>query len=72
MGVSLPLLPTNPLASLIVEHEGAPLSEAGLYRARAAELRQEGEVTSWPDVRERVRALAEEYDLLAESLELLA
>jgi hypothetical protein len=58
---------------MIVEHgETPPLSEAELYRARAAELRQEGESTSWPDVRERVLALAEEYDLLAESVKQLA
>jgi len=68
----LPLRPTNPLASMIVEHEETPpLSEADLYRARAAELRQEGELTGWPDVRERVLALAKEYDLLAGSLEQL-
>ena len=70
MGVFLPLRPTNPLASLIVEHEETPpLSEAELYRTRAAELRQEGEQTSWPDVRDRVLVLAEQYDLLADSLE---
>jgi hypothetical protein len=41
------------------------------YRARAAELRREGDQTSWLDVRERVLALAKEYDLLAGSLEQL-
>ena len=72
MGVSSSLTPNNPLASMIVEHQEARLpSEAGLYRNRAAELRQEGELTSWPDVRDRVLALAKEYELLAESLERL-
>jgi hypothetical protein len=57
---------------MIVEHEEAPLlSESELYRLRAEELRQEGEQTSWRDVRERVLALAKEYDLLAESLKQL-
>jgi hypothetical protein len=56
MGIFLPLRPPNPLASMIVEHEETPpISEAELYRARAAELRQEGGLTAWPDVRERVR-----------------
>ena len=36
---------------------------------RAQELRQESVQTSWPDVRKRVLALAEQYDLLADSLE---
>src|SRR5215472_12221517 len=54
MEVSLPFVPPNPLASIIAEHEDAPpLSESELYRVRAAELRQEGEQTSWPEVRER-------------------
>jgi hypothetical protein len=70
--ISLPLPPPNPLASMIVEHQEArPLSESELYRVRAAELRQEGEQTSWQDVRERVLALAKEYDLLAESVKQL-
>src|SRR5215510_11813471 len=60
----------DPLASMIVEHEdGSSLSEAGIYRARAAELRQEAKQTHWPDVRDRVSALAEEYDLLAKYIE---
>ena len=41
------------------------------YRARAAELRREGDQTNWLDVRERVLALAKEYDLLAESVKQL-
>ena len=57
---------------MIVEHEETPpLSEAEFYRARAGELRQEGGSTAWPDVRERVLALAKEYDLLAESVKQL-
>ena len=57
---------------MIVAHEEEPLiaqSEVSLYRARAKELRLEGAQTSWPDVRERVIRLAEEYELLADSLE---
>jgi len=66
VGVSLSLTPTNPLASMIAEHEDASsMSEAEIYRARAAELRQEAKQTHWPDVRDRVLALAGEYDLLA-------
>jgi hypothetical protein len=66
------LTPSNPLASMIVEHEETPyLCEAGLYRARAAELRQEAEQTHWPDVRTRVLALANEYEFLADNLERL-
>jgi hypothetical protein len=55
---------------MIVEHE-EHLCEAGLYRARAAELRREAQQTRWPDVRERVSAMAKESDLLAESFEQL-
>jgi hypothetical protein len=44
-------------------------SNVALYRVRVQELRQEGVQTSWPDVRDRVLALAEQYDLLADSLE---
>jgi len=40
-----------------------------LYGVRALELRQESVLTSWPDVRERVLALAKQYDLLADRLE---
>ena len=70
VGVSLSLPPTNPLASMIVEHEDtSSVSEAGIYRARAAELRQEAKQTHWLDVRDRVLALAEEYDLLAKHVE---
>ena len=70
MGASLPLTLENPLASMIVEHEdGSSLSEAGIYRVRAAELRQEAKLTHWPDVGDRVSALAEEYDLLAKYIE---
>jgi hypothetical protein len=57
---------------MIIAHEGEPLfaqSEVALYRARAEELRLEGAQTSWPDVRERVIRLAEEYELLADGLE---
>jgi len=64
--------PANPLTSMIIAHEGEPLiaqSEVALYRARAEELRVEGAQTSWPDVRERILRLAEEYELLADSLE---
>ena len=67
--------PANPLASMIVAHEGEPLfaqSEVALYRARARELRLEATQTSWPDVRERVLRLAEEYELLADSLDHLS
>jgi len=72
VGVSLSLTPTNPLASMIVEHEDtSSVSEAEIYRARAAELRQEAQQTHWPDVRDRVLALAEEYDLLAGHVEQL-
>ena len=72
MGASTRLTPANPLASMIIAHEGEPLfaqSEVALYRARAEELRLESAQTSWPDVRERVIRLAEEYELLADSLE---
>jgi hypothetical protein len=72
MGTSTRLTPANPLASMIIAHEGEPLfaqSEVALYRARAEELRLESAQTSWPDVRERVIRLAEEYELLADSLE---
>ena len=69
VGVSS-LTPPNPLASMIVEHEDvSSMSEAEIYSARAAELRQEAKQTHWPDVRDRVLALAEEYDLLAKCLE---
>ena len=69
-GVSLSLPPANPLASMIEEHEDtSSVSEAGIYRARAAELRQEAKQTHWLDVRDRVLALAEEYDLLAKHVE---
>ena len=72
VGVSLSLTPTNPLASMIVEHEDvSSMSEAETYCARAAELRQEAKQTHWPDVRDRVLALAEEYDLLAGHVEQL-
>jgi hypothetical protein len=72
MDTSAPYTPANPLASMIEAHEEEPLfaqSEVALYRARARELRLEGAQTSWPDVRERVTSLAEEYELLADSLE---
>jgi hypothetical protein len=72
MGASTKHAPANPLASMIVVHEGEPLfaqSEVALYPARARELRLEATQTSWPDVRERVLRLAEEYELLADSLE---
>jgi len=69
VGVSS-LTPPNPLASMILEHEDvSSMSEAEIYSARAAELRQEAKQTHWPDVRDRVLALAEEYDLLAKCLE---
>ena len=57
------------LLSMIIAHERESQSEVTLYRSRAAELRQESVQTSWPDVRERLLALAEQYDLLADSLE---
>ena len=72
MGASIRFTPANPFASIIIAHEGEPLiaqSEVALYRARARELRLEAIQTSWPDVRERVRRLAEEYELLADSLD---
>jgi hypothetical protein len=72
MGASTRHTPANPLASMIIANEGEPLiaqSEVALYRARAEELRLEGAQTSWPDVRERVLRLAEEYELLADGLE---
>ena len=75
MGASTKHAPANPLASMIVAHEGEPLfaqSEVALYRARARELRLEAIQTSWPDVRERVLRLAEEYELLADSLDHLS
>ena len=59
----------NKLLSMIIAHERGSQSEVTLYRSRAAELRQESVQTSWPDVRERLLALAEQYDLLADSLE---
>ena len=59
----------NKLLSMIIAHERESQSEVTLYRSRAAELRQESAQTSWPDVRERLLALAEQYDLLADSLE---
>jgi hypothetical protein len=75
MGASTKHAPANPLASMIVAHQGEPLfaqSEVALYRARARELRLEATQTSWPDVRERVLRLAEEYELLADSLDHLS
>jgi hypothetical protein len=54
---------------MIIAHERESQSEVTLYRSRAAELRQESVQTSWLDVRERLLALAEQYDLLADSLE---
>jgi Cys-tRNA synthase (O-phospho-L-seryl-tRNA:Cys-tRNA synthase) len=75
MGASTKHAPANLLASMIVAHEGEPLfaqSEVALYRARARELRLEATQTSWPDVRERVLRLAEEYELLADSLDHLS
>jgi Cys-tRNA synthase (O-phospho-L-seryl-tRNA:Cys-tRNA synthase) len=75
MGASTKHAPANPLASMIVAHEGEPLfaqSEVALYQARARELRLEATQTSWPDVRERVLRLAEEYELLADSLDHLS
>ena len=75
MGASTKHAPANPLASMIVAHEVEPLfaqSEVALYRARARELRLEATQTSWPDVRERVLRLAEEYELLADSLDHLS
>ena len=68
MGVSIPQIPENPLASMIAEHEEESLTEVALYRARAEELRQESYQTSWPDVAERVLRLAEQYHKLADSL----
>ena len=59
----------NKLLSKIIAHERESQSEVALYRSRAAELRQESVQTSWLDVRERLLALAEQYDLLADSLE---
>jgi hypothetical protein len=72
MGITTRQTRANPLASMIVAHEGEPLiaqSEVALYRARAEELRLEAGQTSWPDVRERVLRLAEQYELLADSVE---
>ena len=72
MATSTPYTPANPLASMIIAHEGEPLSaqsEVALYLARAKELHLEGAQTSWPDVRERIIRLAEEYERLADSLE---
>ena len=72
MDTSTPHTPANRLASMIIAHEGEPLfaqSDVALYRARAEELRLEGAQTSWPDVRERDIRLADEYELLADSLE---
>ena len=59
----------NKLLSMIIAHERESQSEVTLYRSRAAELRQESVQTSWLDVRERLLALAAQYDLLADSLE---
>jgi len=67
MGESIHSSFTNPLAIMIAEHEGEALasqSEVALFRVRAQEL-----LTSWPDVRARVLALAKQYDLLADRLE---
>jgi hypothetical protein len=74
MGVLIPTptVPANPLASLIVEHEEEALfalSEVALYRYRAEELRLEAHLTNWSDVRERLLKLAEQYEILADSLE---
>jgi hypothetical protein len=72
MGASIHSSFTNPLVIMSAEHEGEALisqSEIALYRVRARELRQESVQTSWPDVRDRVLVLAEQYDLLADSLE---
>ena len=72
MGASTRHTPAKTLASMIIAHEGEPLiaqSEVALYRARAEELRLEGAQTSWQEVRERVIRLAEQYELLADSLE---
>ena len=72
MGESIHSSFTNPLAIMIAEHEGEALasqSEVALFRVRAQELRQESVLTSWPDVRARVLALAKQYDLLADRLE---
>ena len=69
MDTPISRVPANKLLSMIIAHEGDSLSEVALYRSRAAELRQESVQTSWPDVRERLLALAEQYDLLADSLE---
>ena len=69
MDTPISRVPANKLLSMIIAHEGDSLSEVALYRSRAAELRQESVQTSWPDVRERVLALAQQYDLLADSLE---
>ena len=72
MGASIHSSFTNPLAIMIAGHEGEALlsqSEVALYRVRAQELRQESVQTSWPDVRDRVLALADQYDLLADCLE---
>ena len=57
----------------IVEHEEEALfalSEVALYRCRAEELRLEAHLTNWLDVRERLLNLAEQYEILADSLEL--
>ena len=72
MGASLHSSFTNPLAIMIAEHQGEALtsqSEVALFRVRAQEPRQESVLTSWPDVRQRVLALAEQYDLLPDSLD---
>ena len=69
MAARISRVSANKLLSMIVAHERESQSEVTLYRSRAAELRQESVQTSWPDVRERLLALAEQYDLLADSLE---
>ena len=69
MAARISRVSANKLLSMIIAHERESQSEVTLYRSRAAELRQESVQTSWPDVRERLLALAEQYDLLADSLE---
>jgi hypothetical protein len=44
-------------------YEGESQSEVAPCGARAAELHQESVGMSWPDVRERALALAEQHDL---------
>lgn len=69
MAARISRVSANKLLSMIIAHERESQSEVTLYRSRAAELRQESVQTSWRDVRERLLALAEQYDLLADSLE---